>query len=79
MPTDLPASLAKLYAPLAGGEEVHLIKLYECVLGQGTNNQRHAQQTLGSYITKLNRRLKGEGKKIVPGGLKGTYVLCDEA
>lgn len=74
----LPASLSTLYALLAAGDEVHVMKLYEGVLGKDTNHQRYAQQVLGSYITKLNRRLRSEGKKVVPGGLKGTYVLADE-
>ena len=75
----LPASLTTLYGLLASGEEVHVINLYEALLKKGINNQRYAQQTVGSYVTRLNRRLKAEGKKVVPGGLKGTYVLCDEA
>lgn len=71
----LPAKLTILYGLLEKGEEIHVLNLFRHTLGYETENQRHAQQVIGSYIGKLNRRLKGARKRIEPGSLKGTYQM----
>lgn len=74
---ELPPKLATLYGLLENGSEVHVLNLFRHTLGYETEHQRHAQQVMGSYITKLNRRLKTQRKKVEPGTLKGTYQLVN--
>lgn len=71
----LPPKLAILYAALPPGKDIHVLNIYQTVLGKPINDQRYAQQVLGSYITKLNRRLKGIKQRVEPGSLKATYRL----
>lgn len=77
----LPASLQKLYDALAarvlpdGARSVPVAQLHEVVYGHHTEDVRLMQQRLGSYVTKLNRRLKGHKLAVKPGDRKYTYVL----
>ena len=71
----LPPHLQAVYDVLECGEDVHVLNIYQKVIGKETNDQRFAQQVLGSYFTKLNRRLRGARKCVQPGPLKGTYRL----
>ena len=83
----LPASLQKLFDALRpvdpgnGGpvvREKSVLDLHEAVYGPLATAQtetRHQQQRLGSYVTKLNRRLKGHKLAVKPGDRKYTYVL----
>lgn len=73
----LPASLQKLYGMLAvcPGGPVAVGPLHQEVYGHVTDDVRHMQQRLGSYVTKLNRRLKGHKLAVKPGDRKYTYVL----
>ena len=76
MSSELPAKCAALYALLKSGEERHVINLYQEVVGKETDDQRFAQQVLGSYVTRLNRRIKAQKQRVEPGSRKGTYVLA---
>jgi hypothetical protein len=76
----LPASLQKLYDALQPAEDSRsVLELHEAVHGPlvtaQVNEVRHMQQRLGSYVTKLNRRLKGHKLAVKPGDRKYTYVL----
>lgn len=71
----LPAKCATLYALLESGADVHVLNLYQRTIGKETNDQRFAQQVLGPYFTRLNRRLRDKKQKVAPGSLKGTYRL----
>ena len=75
MTIELPPKLQALYDLLECGEDVHVLNLYQKVVDKETNDQRFAQQVLGSYFTKLNRRLRQARKCVQPGSLKGTYRL----
>jgi len=75
----LPPKLAILYGLLEPGEDVHVIHLYERVVGNPMADQRRAQQTLSAYFIRLNRRLKHRKLKVEPGALKGTYRLVQVA
>lgn len=72
---ELPASLQKLYDAVKGGKPVTIDALHDTVFGETLDVRRDMQQRLGSYVTKLNRRLKKHDKAVKPGDLKGTYVL----
>ena len=78
----LPASLQKLFDALARQTvedtpplPVAVGPLHQEVYGHVTDDVRHMQQRLGSYVTKLNRRLKGHKLVVKPGDRKYTYVL----
>jgi len=82
----LPASLQKLYdaldarrTPDGVAQAVHVEQLHNAVYGRDAAPEietvRHLQQRLGSYVTKLNRRLKGHKLAVKPGDRKYTYVL----
>ena len=76
---ELPPKLSALYLLLEPGEDVHIVNIYQRVVGKEINDTRYAQQTLGAYITKLNRRLKGIKQRVEPGALKQTYRLVSIA
>lgn len=72
---DLPPRLLDLYNALDGKGDVAIESIYETVVGPPPRPLREAQQYLGPYITKLNRRLREHGLIVKPGRLKGTYCL----
>ena len=72
---DLPPKLSVLYGLLEPGQDVHVLNLYQGVTGKETNDQRFAQQALGAYFVRLNRRLRAIKQKVEPGSLKLTYRL----
>lgn len=72
--TELPTQIGRLYAALDGGGDVAIDALLAAL---GANVEKNRQQYLGPYIVRLNRRLKAEGKKVVPGRVKQTYALKD--
>lgn len=72
--TDLPPQDAKLYGALVCGAEVAISDLI-AALGVRSRDPRTDQQLVGSYLTKLNRRIKARKQRIVPGRVKRTYVL----
>lgn len=56
--------------------DVSVITIYERFTGGPmTCDQRYAQQWLGSYFTKLNRRLRKRQLAVRPGRLKHAYRL----
>ena len=73
--TKLPRRQQDLYDLLAGKGDVSITELYEAMGGPNEGDARYAQQWLGSYITKLNRRLAARGLRVTPGRIKNTYAL----
>lgn len=75
----LPEGQARLYARLAlqAGGDVPIEELYTAVLGRDEPDRpvRNKQQVLGSYITRLNRRLRASDIAVKPGRVKQTYRL----
>ena len=69
---NLPPKMNVLYCALFGRGDVSISSLAE-ELGLGVD--RHPQQALGPYITRLNRRLAKHRMKVEPGRLKKTYRL----
>ncbi len=73
---ELPPKLKQLYELLNGEGEVEILDIFNALVGADEDKpQRQAQQYLGPYITKLNRRLREHGAVVRPGRLKGTYSL----
>lgn len=78
MNIELPPQLAKLYQAFdARDKDVPLIDLYGIIFTDLPDEEqlRHAQQRLGPYITRLNRRLKGAKQAVRPGASRRTYRL----
>jgi hypothetical protein len=80
MPTDelkLPARQKQLYELLLGRGDVAVLELYQKMQGpaEHADDVRYAQQYLGGYITKLNRRIQARKIRVVPGRMKNTYTL----
>ncbi len=74
----LPIRTQKLYDLLFGQGDVLIDDLYASMGGPADATYTKAQW-LGPYITRLNRRLRGEGLKVEPGKLKGSYRLVRPA
>jgi len=74
-PLELPTKLRELHDFLDGKGDVDILEIHGRMFGTDVIQLRKAQQYLGPYITKLNRRLKEHRRKVVPGRIKGTYVL----
>lgn len=70
---ELPKQQAKLYAILAGGADIDIDVLYRTLLEK--EPPKNAQQHIGPYISKLNRRIALKGEIVRPGKLKRTYSL----
>lgn len=71
----LPEKQGRLYRELQGKGDVAISTLYGALFDGVGGDQRHQQQILGSFITKLNRRLKVVKQVVRPGRLKGTYCI----
>jgi len=69
----LPPALSKLYSALVGRGDVPIDDLYRLMFER--DPPKDAQQRLGSYIVKLNRRLVAKGLAVKPGQIKRTYRL----
>jgi hypothetical protein len=72
---NLPRRQQQLYDLLFGRGDVPISDLYAAITKPDCDNRRDMQQWLGSYITRMNRRLRSHGLKVEPGALKGTYRL----
>lgn len=73
---ELPPKLNALYAFLDGKGDVDILDIYTTLIDPRDGKPlREAQQYLGPYITKLNRRLREHRKIVRPGRIKGTYTL----
>lgn len=72
---ELPPKLGQLHDFLAGKGDVDILDIYASVIGTEEVPLRSAQQYLGPYITKLNRRLREHKQVVRPGRMKGTYCL----
>ena len=69
----LPDQQQRLYDRLKGRGDVRIEELLKTIeVSPGRHNQ---QQVLGSYITRLNRRLRNHGQAVKPGEVKRTYRL----
>jgi hypothetical protein len=78
---DLPPKLRLIYDMMPFGQDVAIADIFD-VVTEGhlrSDDLRYKQSYLGSYITKLNRRLKNHGRRVEPGKLKGTYRLTANA
>jgi hypothetical protein len=74
-PLELPPKLAELHAFLTDRGDVEILAIYGRIIGGKPIPLRSAQQYLGPYITKLNRRLREHRQIVRPGRIKGTYCL----
>jgi hypothetical protein len=79
----LPRQLQALYDDLRTGSDVPIDALFLTIggdsdlLGQQDERSRSlVQSRLGSYITRLNRRLAAHNLRVQPGQLKRTYRLA---
>lgn len=72
---ELPPKLGELYRFLDGKGDVDILEIYYSIVDPVERPLREAQQYLGPYITKLNRRLREHRKIVRPGRIKGTYCL----
>lgn len=72
---ELPPKLHKLHAFLFEKGDVAIEDIYREVLSPQVPPLREAQQQLGPYVTRLNRRLRAHKQAVRPGRIKGTYVL----
>lgn len=73
----LPSALQKLFDTFPSrDEDVAIWTLYSAVFPQAPTIQPiQQQQKLGPYISRLNRRLRGERIAVVPGVARRTYRL----
>jgi hypothetical protein len=69
----LPAQQQRLYDALAGNGDVDIDVLFRTLFDR--EPPKDAQQRLGPYIVKLNRRLAAGNLVVRPGRLKRTYSL----
>jgi hypothetical protein len=74
MSNDLPLRCQQIFDTLKGRGDVPVHELCQAIDKKSTAFS-YDQQFLGSYINRLNRRLKKRGMKVKPGALKGTYRL----
>lgn len=74
-PLELPPKLKELHDFLVGKGDVEILEIYRNIVGSEELPLRRAQQYLGPYVTKLNRRLREHRQVVKPGRLKGTYTL----
>lgn len=72
---DLPAQQKTLFDALEGKGDVAIETLYTALGLPPTPERTRQQQSLGPYITRLNRRIARHRKAVKPGALKGTYAL----
>lgn len=80
MTNQLPPKMQALYDVLQPhGQDIPILKIFAALKGDFSDEpQRHIQQHLGPYITRLNRRLAGARQRVEPGKMKGTYRLVSE-
>lgn len=72
---ELPPKLKELHTFLSGKGDVDILEIYTSIVDPRERPLREAQQYLGPYITKLNRRLREHRQVVRPGRMKGTYCL----
>ena len=75
-PGRFPRQGEALFNALKGQGDVAIADLFHAVYpDRELGEKRDMQARLGPFITRLNRRLKGEKQVVRPGHLKGTYRL----
>ena len=66
----------RMFDALRGAGDVHVHDLYKAMRGERSlGTERRVQQRLGSYVTRLNRRIVSHGLAVRPGERKYTYRL----
>lgn len=75
MSSDLPPKLKILHDVLKDGGDVHVLNIYQRVVGKETNDHRYAQQCLQRFFQRLNTRLRKEKLRVQPGVVPCTYRL----
>jgi hypothetical protein len=70
--------MARLYGALQLDTDVAIASLLEALDVSAPERPASAvQQYVGSYVSRLNRRLKAKGQRVIPGQLKRTYRLVN--
>jgi Uma2 family endonuclease len=72
---DLPPRSQAFYDLLAGKGDVSFHALYIGYFGTMPPKHDRVQQYLGNPVTRLNRRLRKHGQRVVPGHARETYRL----
>lgn len=76
MSNSLPPRLGRLYALFPkSGADVPIDTLYVAIFPDEGAAPRDAQQRLGSYVTRLNRRLAKDKQRVAPGVGRRTLRL----
>lgn len=58
--------------------DVPIRELYASFYGRAPGEPlRRVQNALGTYVSRINRKIKGWGQRIMPGEARGTYRLAD--
>lgn len=72
----LPAKQQAIFDALKGAGDVAVDALYEAIQGpERYVEYKDRQQWIGSYLTRINRRLRNHGLQVKPGERKRTYRL----
>lgn len=72
----LPTKQKAIFDALKGAGDVSVDVLYEAIAGPDRHVEHRArQQWIGSYLTRINRRLRSHGLRVKPGERKRTYRL----
>lgn len=72
----LPPRQRAIFERLRGAGDVSVCDLFDAIEGPDRyRSNRQQQRWLGSYLTRLNRRLRDHGLVVQPGDLKRTYRL----
>ena len=72
----LPEKQRAIFDALKGAGDVSVDILYEAISGpERYVEHRDRQQWIGSYLTRINRRLRAHGLRVKPGERKRTYRL----
>jgi hypothetical protein len=73
-----PSAQTRIWDLLSGGAEYRITSLY-CIVTFKNNTStiapRRQQQVVGRVISRINKRIEGDGLRIKPGEARGTYRL----
>lgn len=78
MSSKLPLRCQQIFDCLSGRGDVPAQELCRAI-EKDISAFSDAQMYLGSYITRLNRRIRGNGLQVIPGSMKGTYRLTSNS
>lgn len=72
----LPAKQQAIFDALKGAGDVSIDVLFKAIGGPADyEDPKRKQQWCGSYLTRINRRLRNHGLQVKPGERKRTYRL----